>query len=178
MRWRAILAMSLAVAACGGASDVADTDCADPERAADQVRVASIVLLGTVTAWDGTTARFEIGEIWRGPDLANEVDITPEDGRAFTTGVEYLVFPSYSASPLVDRPCSATTRWVAELEELRPATARVPGASPADDADLPWEWAIAGGVLAAVLLAGRRILEKRRHPEPAWDPDYNLDEAP
>jgi len=137
-----------------------------------------MVLLGSVTDWDGTTAEFEIDEIWRGPDLPKEIEIIPEPGRAFTAGVDYLVFPADRPSPLTDRPCSATTRWSGELEQLRPSTARVPGTAPARDPDLPWEWVLAGAALAAVLLAGRRIAEKRRHPEPVWDPDYSLEDAP
>lgn len=165
----------LLLASCGGEA-VPDTNCADPEVAAERVRFASMVLLGEVTAWDGTTAEFNIEEIWRGPDLPAEVDIVPEEGRAYTAGVRYLVFPSMAPSPLVDTPCSATVRWSEDLAELRPATARAPGTAPAEDADLPWEWVIGAAVLFALFTGTRSIVERRRHPKPVWDPDFTFED--
>jgi hypothetical protein len=176
MKWRGVLALGLVLAACAGAA-VADTDCEDPDTVAERVRFFSIVLLGTVTDWDGTTAQFKIEEIWRGPDLPEEVEIVPEFGRAYTEGVRYLVFPTGSPSPLADARCSATTRWNDSLNEFRPERARVPGTAPAKDADLPWEWVIAAAVLAGGYGAIRHLLERGRHPEPVWNPDHRLDDG-
>lgn len=142
----------------------------------ERVRFASMVLLGTVNEFDGTTASFEIEEIWRGPDLPGTVDIVPEPGRAYTPGERYLVFPTGAPSPLADARCSATVRWTEELSEFRPATARAPGATPAEDADLPWEWVIGLAVIGAGFIGLRNIVERRRHPEPVWDPSYSLDQ--
>jgi len=168
-----VIAFGLVLAACSGQTETADTDCVSPEMVADQVRFASIVLLGTATEWDGTTAQFEIEEIWRGPDLPVEVEVVPEPGRAYSPGVRYLLFPTDSSAPLADAPCSATSRWDESLAEFRPAGTRVPGTTPAEDADLPWEWVLAAIVLGGVWLAVRRVQE-RRHPEPPWNPDATL----
>ena len=176
MKWRGVLTLGLLLAACGD-SVVPDTDCESPETVADQVRFASIVILGSVTDWDGSTAQFEIDEIWRGPDLPEEIEIVPELGRAYTEGVRYLVFPTGSPSPLDDARCSATTRWDESLNEFRPERARVPGTAPAEDADLPWEWLIAAAVLAGGYSGIRHLLERRRHPEPVWNPDHRLDDG-
>ena len=109
------------------------------------------------------------------PDLPGEVEIIPEEGRAYTTGIRYLLFPTMAPSPLVDEPCSATVRWSEDLAELRPATARVPGASPAQDADLPWEWVIAAAVIVGAVGLARRLIDRRRHPEPDWNPDFTFE---
>ncbi|MCP3977092.1 MAG: hypothetical protein GY720_21600 [bacterium] len=177
MKWMSLLVLALMAAACGGATPVSDSDCADPETVAERVRFESIVVKGVVTDWDGTTAQFTIEEIWRGPDLPEKVEIVPLEGRAFTTGERYLVFPTDNPSPLADAPCSATTRWDESLAEYRPATARVPGVAPAEDADLPWEWVLALAALAAGFLGTRRLIERRRHPEPEWNPDFRFDDS-
>ena len=179
MKWRgalvSILAVGLLVAACGG-SGVPDTDCDDPPAVPDQVLFASIVLLGTVTDWDGTTAQFTIDEIWRGPDLPKEIEVVPEPGRAYTAGVRYLVFSTNSPSPLFDARCSATTRWNDSLKQYRPARTRLPRTAPTQDADLPWEWLIAAAILAGGYAGMRRLKQKRAHPEPEWNPDHTLDD--
>ncbi|MGI9609289.1 MAG: hypothetical protein ACR2NL_03240 [Acidimicrobiia bacterium] len=173
MSRRIAVGLLLLLASCGNAV-VPDTNCASPESAADRVRFASIVLVGTVQSWDGTTAVFEIEEIWRGPSLPEEVEIIPDAGRAYTEGVRYLAFPTSSPSPLLDAPCSATIRWSDELAELRPDSARTPGVSPAEDADLPWEWLIGAVSLLALVTGGRRLRDRRRHPEPEWDPEFSF----
>lgn len=169
------MALLVLVAGCGGAA-TPDTDCDSPESAADRVRFASIVLVGTVKSWDGTTAGFEIEEIWRGPDLPREVEIVPEQGRAYTEGVRYLVFPTNSPSPLQDARCSATVRWTEELAELRPESARQPIAASAKDRDLPWEWLVAAAILLGLAGGGRQLIERRRHPEPEWNPDFSFED--
>lgn len=151
-----------------------DTDCASPEVAAERVRFASIVLVGTVQTWDGTTAGFEIEEIWRGPTLPGEVEIVAESGRAYTEGARYLVFPTDSPSPMADARCSATIRWTDDLAELRPESARGPGVTPAQDADLPWEWIIGAVVLLGAVAGVRKLLDRREHPEPEWDPEFTF----
>ncbi|MFC2177459.1 hypothetical protein ACFLRH_03485 [Actinomycetota bacterium] len=175
MKWRGVLGLGLLLAACGGGG-APDTDCENPETVAERVRFASIVLLGTVTEWDGETAQLEIDEIWRGPDLPEKVEIVPERGRAYTAGVRYLVFPTDSPSPLADARCSATTRWNESLAEFKPTRTRVPGTAPAEDADLPWEWVIAAAVLAGGYAAIRRVLDERHRPKAIWNPDHRLDD--
>ncbi len=169
-----LVVLGLLLPACGG--DAADTDCESPESAAERVRFASIVVLGTVTEWDGTTAQLKVEEIWRGPDMPEEVAIMPEPGRAYTTGVRYLLFPTGGPPQLADARCSATTRWDESLEELRPARTRAPRQLGPVDADLPWEWLVAAAALAGIAAAGRHVFEKRRHPEPVWNPDYRLED--
>lgn len=176
MKWLSVLALGVLLAACGE-SAVPDTDCENPDAVADRVRFASIVVLGTVTDWDGTTAQFTVEEIWRGPDLPEEIDIVPEFGRVYARGERYLVFPTDSPSPLADARCSATTRWDESLAEFRPARTRAPGRAPAKDPDLPWEWVIAAAALAGGYGAVRHFLERRRHPEPVWNPDHRLDDG-
>lgn len=170
-----MLVLLFTAAACGGA-EVTDTDCEDPELVEDRVRFASIVMLGTVTDWDGMQATFEVDEIWRGADTAAVVKIVSEPGRAFKAGERYLVFPSATQDRAVftDRPCSATVRWDESLAELRPQSVRPPIAAPAQDRDLPWEWLIAALALIGLVAAGRQLLERRRHPTPEWDPHYTL----
>ncbi len=173
----ALLMLAVLAAACGGSDAVPDTNCTDPATVAERVRFESIVIKGTVTDWDGSTAQFTVEEIWRGPDLPGEVEIVPDEGRAFTAGERYLVFPTGNPSPLADAPCSATTRWDDSLSEFRPANARVPGTAPAEDRDLPWEWVLTVAALAAGFLGARNLLERRRHPEPEWNPDHRLDDS-
>jgi hypothetical protein len=169
MKWRGVLAFGLLLVSCGAAAE-------NPAAVADQVRVASMVLLGTVTDWDGKIAQFTIDEIWRGPDLPEEIEIVPDLGRNYTAGVRYLAFPSDSPSPLTDARCSATSRWDESFAEFRPIRARLPRSAPARDADLPWEWIIAAATLAGGYGAVRHLLERQRHPEPVWNPDHRLDE--
>lgn len=172
---RFVLVLILLLAGCGN-TEVPDTDCPTPEPAAERVRFASLVLVGTAQSWDGTTAEFEIEEIWRGPDLPDEVEIVPEPGRAYTPGVRYLLFPSNSPSPLADARCSATVRWSEELADLRPLVTRTPGTAPAEDADLPWEWVIGFAAVAGLATATRKLLDRRRHPEPEWNPEFTFDQ--
>lgn len=172
----AALSLGLIVAGCGGTASTPDTDCESPDSAEDRVRFASIVLLGTITEWDGAEARLQIDEIWRGPDLPGEVVLIPEAGRTYTAGVRYLVFPTSSPSPLNDARCSATTRWRDELLALRPENARAPGSAPGQDADLPWEWVIAAAVGYAAFAGVRTIVTRRRHPTAAWNPDHTLED--
>ena len=180
MKWRgalvSVLAAGLLFAACGDGG-APDTDCEDPPAVSDRVLFASIILLGTVTDWDGTTARFKIEEIWRGPDLPEEIEIVPEPGRAYAAGVRYLAFPTNNPSPLFDERCSATIRWDESLEQYRPARTRALRTAPAEDADLPWEWLIAAAILAGGYMAVRHVAEKRAHPEPEWNPDHTLDDG-
>ena len=171
-----LVVLGLLLPACAGAA-APDTDCENPESVTERVRFASIVVLATVAEWDGTTAQLEVEEIWRGPDMPVEVAIVPEPGRAYTAGVRYLVFPTGSPPPLTDARCSATTRWDESLEELRPARTRAPRQLGPVDADLPWEWFVAAAALVGIVAAGRHVFEKRRHPEPVWNPDYRLDDG-
>ena len=178
MRWIGPVVLGLVALACGGAADVPDTNCLEPETVAERVRFESMVLKGTVTGWDGATAQFRIEEIWRGPDLPEDVSIVAAEGRAFKEGERYLVFPTNNPPALADEPCSATARWDESFAQYRPDSARAPGAAPAEDADLPWEWAIAVAVLLGGYLATRTAINRRRHPEPEWNPHFRLDEEP
>ena len=177
MKFRSpVAALFLILGACGANPDVPDSNCTDPDDAADQMQlVAWPVILGTVAEWDGTTASLIVEEVWRGFDVAARVDVVAEPGRAYTVGVQYLVFPANREPPFLDTPCSATTRFTAELADLRPNQVRVILPDPARDADLPWEWVTAALLLAAAYRLTRWIVAKRRYSEPLWNPDHHID---
>ena len=112
--------------------------------------------------------------MWRGYDLPNRVELLPEPGRAYTVGVQYLVFPANEVPPFVDDACGATTRYTEQLAALRPSQVRTVTPPPAVDADLPWEWLIAVAALAGVATTWRVVQDRRRAP-PEWDPHHEMD---
>lgn len=161
--------------ACGGDSQVPDTDCADQATVAEQLdQVAWPVIVGTVAEWDGATASLIVNEVWRGFDLPDKVEIVAEPGRAYTIDAQYIVFPSNREPPFVDTPCSATTRFTAAIAELRPARTRIVVPTGIEDTDLPWEWVIAALVAGAVVAVSRRVIDRRRRPAAVWNPDHEL----
>ena len=176
MRLRAVLAVGLSVVACGGGGAPSDTDCVTPDSVAEQVVRASIVIVGTVTNWDGIAADLEVEEVWRGPSVPALVEVVPEPGRVFSEGTKYLAFPTDWPPPLGDARCSATTRWDDSLAAYRPTTVRAPAAAPIRDPDLPWEWVLLGAAIFGGLAMARHAARRWRHPEPSWDPDFLLED--
>lgn len=106
------------------------------------LRVAPIAFVGTVKATrnNDRIASFDVEEIWRGPNLADPIEVSggPEDPNAVSSvdrtweiGTRYLVLPTAdSAGELTDSACSPTSVYKPEFDALRPASAHAPQGPP------------------------------------------------
>ena len=115
-----------------------------------QLAEAPLVFVGTVlsTANRDRVAQVAVEEIWKGPDLPDQVDVrgsrvgqqdnavTSVD-RTFRVGLRYLFVPDRVADlvpgpdgpPVVeDSLCTATREYRLELDRLRPASVKDPTA--------------------------------------------------
>ncbi len=102
----------------------------DPRPLPVEVAEADIVFVGTVitVANAGRDARIQVEEIWKGPDLGEQVVVHggPEGGsvtsvdRRWEPGARYLVFPRRHEGRLEDDACSPTVRWEPRLSAFRP----------------------------------------------------------
>jgi hypothetical protein len=163
---RALLLGSLAACLVAVAPAAADCQLAGPIE--EELPAAPIAFVGTVTEVIGSMARFEVHEVWSGA-VANGVEVHgltsgvefSEDDRRWEEGTRYLVVPFIEGQVLRDSICTATTGWRAELEALRPATARVIGGEPADDVPVPPALLLAGAVIL-VLAAASAFAFRRR----------------
>jgi len=164
-----IAVLVVSAVACASAEEP-DTDCEVGASPVDRIRLQSTLFRGLVESWDGTTAVVLVTEVWRGPDLADRVDVRPEAGRRFTVGADYLFFPENNSPPFVDRRCSATARWNDTFGDLRPANYR----SFARPRSVPVGWlalaALAAIIAASWIAAGRRS----RMPESVWNPGHRI----
>jgi hypothetical protein len=114
-------------------------DCEPAGPIEDELLVASVAFVGTVTQVVGGSAQFAVEEVWAG-DVGHEVDVVGggwfaprggmdarrtvvEDDRTWEVGDTYLVLPVPHEGLLTDNQCTATTEWRPELADLRPADA-------------------------------------------------------
>lgn len=140
---RIVVGGVLIVAFVIGTQSPASASCAPPLALADAVTSADIVAVGTVTAArnNARIATVTLEDIWKG-DPASKIEVAggPDAANAMTTvdrtyevGTRYLFFifePAAHNSPgtfgarYEDNNCSDTRPYTAELDYLRPASAR------------------------------------------------------
>ncbi|HSL97300.1 MAG TPA: hypothetical protein VK831_01890 [Candidatus Deferrimicrobiaceae bacterium] len=156
----ALVVATLATLVGLAAADPVRASCAAPPAIAppsfDDV---DVVLVGTVlaTAEAGRWASVVVHEVWRGPDLPEELLVKGGDGgnmwtsidRTYEVGVRYLfALTNGDGGALRDNACSATTEWTDDLTTLRPADARTPtGEASADVAGIDL-----GGIVPVILV--------------------------
>ncbi len=117
-------------------------DCAVPPAPADALGSATTAFVGTVTAVadNAQTATFHVEEIWVGTNLSDPITVyggglasagTAAEGRSWTVGTRYLVFPTIDKDGnLLDSQCSPTVEYTPALDPLRPASAHAPQGPP------------------------------------------------
>lgn len=147
----------------------AAADC-DPAGPLDEeIPVASVAFVGTVTATRGAVAQFAVTEVWAGEvgpsvEIRGITDNVPggigEDDRTWVVGDAYLVVPIVDGPVLRDSICTATVMWEPELAELRPVTAEILQPSvPASEVPIAL---IAVGVVGALMVGASVIAFRRR----------------
>jgi hypothetical protein len=148
-------------------------DCQPAGPLEDELKVAPVAFVGTVTDTEGGSARFAVEEVWAG-DVGPEVEVRGlgwaelpkgappagvdiggggvafvEDDRVWAFGGRYLVVPWVEGEVLRESACTATTEWRSELAELRPDDAVIFPEAPESGIPLPL---IVAGV--AILVVG------------------------
>ena len=139
MLTRHLVSMALALPwlLLGGRPSTAD--CQMAGSVAEELARVRVAFVGTVTEVNGSTAAFDVAEVWKG-DVGEVVEVGGafddgrfgEDDRGWNVGATYLVLPYVEGNSLRDTICSATTEWTDELAVLRPAgvdTAAAPSPS-------------------------------------------------
>jgi hypothetical protein len=174
---RPLVALSIAVAALAAQPAHAAADCAPMGTAAEALPASEVAFVGEVTRVEGPVAQLAVSEVWAG-DLPSTVEVRglndalggedvgwgpgmSEDDRTWAVGETYLVIPYVDGNVLRDSICSATTLWSAELEELRPADARVVAGEPAEPSGPGIPAWLAGVGAAVVLVVGASVLAFR-----------------
>ena len=125
------IAFAALVAVLAATPAAADCDLASFE---EQLATAPVAFVGAVTALSGPVATFGVLEVWSG-DVPDRVEVrgltdlpetmVGEDDRQWQAGTTYLVFPIVDGDVLRDSICTATSEWTPELEQFRPADARI-----------------------------------------------------
>lgn len=155
----------------------AAASCAEPPPLEDALADAPIAFLGTaVDVQEGTLARFQVHEVWSGPELI-EVTVRGGEGAGITTSVDrtfvegerYLVLPYADGADLRDNACTRTQVWDDDLARFRPADARTVDASAGEGepaaadgsaaSSLPWLLAALGAL--ALTAAGAWGITRR-----------------
>lgn len=175
---RALVAALATITLVVLATVTAAASCVPDERPVPvEVTEAEIVFVGTVLDVENSrrTARMRIEEIWKGPELGEQVVVHggPEDASASSVdrhwepGARYLVFPRRDDGRLEDDVCSPTTPWEPQLATFRPDDAGLVEAEPGRviSKARPTEW-VFGGVAAVVLLIGTGWLVARHVRRP------------
>lgn len=173
----------------------AAASCAPPQPLPEAVNTSDLVVVGTVTGTrsGGRIATVTVEDIWRGDaDPQIEVAGGPDEpnratsvDRTYVIGTRYLFFILVSAqhdgggtfgARFEDNNCSDTRPYTADLDQLRPTTARPPVTSaPPPSSSTPRSpstnstgdagvW-LAGSLLAAcaaMLALGWRAHHRRR----------------
>jgi hypothetical protein len=161
----------LALLALPALASQAAADCEPAGPLDEEIPVASVAFVGTVTATRGAVAQFAVSEVWAGEvgpavEIRGISDNVPggigEDDRTWVVGDAYLVVPIVDGPELRDSICTATVEWEPELAELRPATAKILEPEPAAQAgDVPIG-PIAVGIVGALVLGASVIAFRRR----------------
>jgi hypothetical protein len=144
-------------------------DCQPAPPLDEALRTAPVAFVGTVIGVDGPSARFAVSEVWAG-EIGPTVEVRgltdlggrdggfgpgfSEDDRHWTDGTTYLVLPTVDGGVLRDHLCTATTEWREELAALRPETAIIVSAEPAEGGGgipLPVLAFVAAAVVIAVI---------------------------
>jgi hypothetical protein len=176
------MAVALGLAS-GPAVSPVHASCAAPVSVPEAMRLADVVLVGTVTGTENggrwTTVRVE--ERWKTQgSVPDEIEVHggPEPGattsidRVYDAG-RYLFFLTLGRGYFLDNACTATTAWTQGLAQYRPlgvapapdVAAGVPAGS-GDSVDRLPVVALVAALLIALLSYGL-ILRARRRP-PDW----------
>jgi hypothetical protein len=150
------------------AAGPAAADCEPAGPIEEALPAAPVAFVGTVAALDGPIATFAVSEVWAG-EVADVVTVRglsdaaaagfTEDDRQWSHGELYLVVPWVDGGALRDSICTATTKWRPELEDLRPADARIVSIQGTGDAAPSVALIL---VATAVVIAGASVLAFRR----------------
>ena len=166
-------AATLALVLLAPSRAVADCQPAGPIEQA--LAAAPVAFVGTVTAVDGPSARFAVAEVWAG-SVGADVEVRglgdggpdtgfgagfSEDDRHWVDGATYLVVPMIDGAILRDHLCTATTEWGPDLEQLRPADARILAGEP-EPAQAPPVAILAMMAAVAVIGVGALLAFRRR----------------
>ena len=147
----------------------AGADCQMAGSVAEELARVRVAFVGTVAAVNGSTATFDVAEVWKG-DVGAVAEVGGafddgsfgEDDRGWNVGATYLVLPYVDGGSLRDTICSATTEWTDELAALRPAGAETRVGEPAPSGP---SMLLLGIGLVVVLFAGISWIAFRRpHP--------------
>lgn len=198
-RFTFVLFLLATFVATGGS--VAHASCLAPPPIEEAYAAAETVFVGTVIDLDATQrhAIVEVIEVWKGPDLPVEVDVSggPRDANQFTSvdrtfapGETYVFFLNSQAPPFSDDSCTSTQPMNDNVGALQPDDARAPlGGTPsttaagADDETADSESGLAlaalligGGVLGAAIAAVSVVAFRRRRTTDtaAWDPQHRI----
>lgn len=145
-----------------------------------KIAESEIVFVGTVLTVDDArrTARVQVEEVWRGPELDEQVVVhggpdarsSSSVDRHWEPGARYLVFPRQENGRLQDDACSPTMPWEPQLATFRPDDARPierqSGRVPTTAR--PTEWVFVGSALI-VLVLGIGWLVRRHARRPPLD---------
>ena len=165
MLTRRLLPVALALP-CLLLSAPAGADCQMAGSVAEELARVRVAFVGTVTQVNGSTATFDVAEVWKG-DVGEVAEVGGafddgsfgEDDRGWNDGATYLILPYVDGGSLRDTICSATTEWTDDLAALRPAGAEMRGAEPAPSGP---SILLVGIGLVVVLFAGISWIAFRR----------------
>jgi hypothetical protein len=185
LRHRASLVLALAtVAVAVVPPGTAFADCQPAGPLEQELPTAAVAFVGRVVATDGPVARFAVSEVWAGP-VGAEVEVrglsdeparpgegigrpavvVGEDDRTWEAGATYLVLPFVDGHVLRDHLCTATTRWIPELADLRPSDARIVAASESSGGvSTPPSILALGAAVAAIGLVAVAAFRTRDQP--------------
>ncbi|MDP8927742.1 MAG: hypothetical protein M3O70_03970 [Actinomycetota bacterium] len=161
------------------ASDPASSSCIRDDRPLSvKVAEAEIVFVGTVlsVADARRTARVHVEEVWRGPELDEQVVVHGGADDAFSSvdrhwepGARYLVFPRQENGRLQDDACSPTIPWEPQLATFRPDDAQPiePQSGRVPTTARPTEWVFAGSAVIVLVLGIGWLLRRHARRPPA-----------
>jgi hypothetical protein len=165
MHTRRLLPVALALPWLLLVAPPAGADCQMAGSVAEELARVRVAFVGTVTEVNGSTASFDVAEVWKG-DVGAVAEVGGafddgsfgEDDRGWNVGATYLVLPYVEGGSLRDTICSATTEWTDELAALRPAGVE----TPAEPAPSGPSLLLLGIGLVVVLFAGISWMAFRR----------------
>jgi hypothetical protein len=129
-------------------------------------RDATSVFVGEVSGRRGDHVRFETAEVWRGPDLAEQVWVRTDNGSApLDQGGRYLVG---AAEGFLTGDCLLWPADATEVTDARPLDVRAPAEGGSAGAEPPPGLRTVGlvGLGAATVLGGAFVLVRRSRRAP------------